>query len=659
MKKIILYILPLAVLFSACDREDFFEGAAISFYPTVVALGAEEDGNTYVLSLGTSGFIDSEGTATIQVNMSADGVLATVPPMEGNRIKLELSNTSAATITVTVLNDQVPEDYKAEFIIVGVGGELAGIGNDKFTLFVNDGDAFPVFGETFDDCVSLNSFTAFSALGAQVWDCTTFGLSGSAAQMNGYSGGNQNNEDWLISETMDLSAYSDLSAHFYSDVAFNGPALEFRVSTDFAGGDPTAATWTTLDAVFDSSTDSDTWTSSGKIDINDYLTTQSTFAFVYKSTTGGAARWTVDEFEINLFHPNASGNGNSNAVVLPYSLDFEDCTTDFTTPEQFEVWTVGANTSGGWECRGFGVDDSRGLRVTAFNKGSGVMDTWIISSSKFDARSMPSATLSFDAKSTVNNDGLLHVYYSTNYFGEGPYLGTWKELDVADQLPVKGSNSYTNVTAEIDGGSYFYLAYRFEGGSTANSAYYDLDNISITPYEFGTLPFSEDFAGCGDAGTFNIPSGWREVNIPGTKTDRGWGCNDFGRTGTGMRASAFGGAAGTDDAWLISDGKFNFTDLTNVTLKFWVEDRFVGPGELEVKWSSDYDGSGNPNSFTWTTLADVDAQLPADNSAAYKEITSSLNGAAGQQVYLAFRYYQGTNSAAGAFTLDDISITGN
>ncbi len=663
MRQIItLLFIPALLLLTACNQDDdMFEGAAISFYPTVIANGTEEDGQTYLLTLGTSAFISGTGHATIQVSTTAEGQLTTIPAMDGNTIDVEITNNNEASILVTIGNDAVPDDYVATFSIVNVSGEIVGIGRSKFSLFVKDTDVAPVYLENFDDCNSLNSFTPYSVTGAQGWTCTNFGRSGTAARMNGYAGGVQENEDWLISEPINLVGLGTASARFVSDKAFTGADPEFKVSTNYSGtGDPNAATWVTLDADYDTQSGNDTWTPSGNMDISDYLTANTYFAFVYKSnTTLGAAQWTIDDFEISIFHPNASGGGNDNLATLPFADDFEACTTDFGTPGNWTEWFQTSKNDNGFGCRQFGVDDSRGVRVSAFNGEVGAIDTWLISNNKFDLRNLTSGTLTFDVRSATAGDGTLTVLYSTNYFREGPALASWTALDVAGQLPAKGSNNFVNVGGDIPGGDIVYVAFRFSGGSETNSASYDIDNVAIDPFEFGSLPFTEGFDGCGDAGTFNIPVNWIEVNVPGSKTDRGWGCNAGGRTGSGMRASAFGGAAGFDNAWLITDGKFNFTEVTNLTLKFWVEDRFIGPGELAVKWSADYPGSGNPENYTWTTLSDVDAQLPADNSATYVEVTSNLSGAAGQQVYIAFHYTEGTSSAAGAFTIDDVQITGN
>lgn len=663
MKKT-LYILSIILLFASCKQEDVITGAAISFFPTTVNTATEEDNLTYILSLETSGFVGS-GTATVEVELSAQGTLFTNPPLSGNTLTLEITDGTTSQIEVTVLNDLTPEDYTAVFRITDVSGDLGGIGTDEFTLFVLDNDNVPIYQETFNS--GFGTFTPFSEVGAQEWGTTDFGFDQGAVRMNGFSGGAQDNLDWLISEAIDLSGLGAASAQFVSDAAFEiEPALEFRVSTDYTGsGDPTDATWTTLNATYDNLTGFDTWTPSGKVDVSNYLTATTYFAFFYTSSTDdGSAQWTIDDFQISVFNPDASGGGNDNLVNLPFNEDFENCTTDFAIPSSFEVqYAAGSKDDRGWACRQFGVDGSRAVRVNTFGGDAGTSDTWLITQNKFDLSGVPSATLQFDIKSEGGGDGNFKVYSSSNYFGVLA-LATWEELDVTSQLPAKGSDTYATVSTTVSGGGVVYIAFQFEGSTEASSASYDIDNISLEGGGGGggtfTLPFTDDFESCVTVGDFNIPTNWIEEVVPGSKTDRGWGCRAFGRDGSNApRASAFGGEDGEDDAWLITNGTIDLTGVSAATLVFWAESRFSGPGDLEVKWSTDYSGFGDPTAATWTTLSDVAGQLPADGSEVFTEITSDMSGAAGQQVYLAFRYFGGTAGSSIGLTVDDVSLTGS
>ena len=54
---------------------------------------------------------------------------------------------------------------------------------------------------------------------------------------------------------------------------------------------------------------------------------------------------------------------------------------------------------------------------------------------------------------------------------------------------------------------------------------------------------------------------------------------------------AFGGEAGTDNAWLIMD-PFDASSFADIVINFDVQSFYDGPGDLNVFNSIDYSGSG-------------------------------------------------------------------
>lgn len=163
-----------------------------------------------------------------------------------------------------------------------------------------------------------------------------------------------------------------------------------------------------------------------------------------------------------------------------------------------------------------------------------------------------------------------------------------------------------------------------------------------------------DFNGCSD---FATPEGFIEAFEPGSKTDRGWGCRAFGLNSTrAVRCSAFGGAAGEDRAWLIMN-PVSIPGGSAVTLHFWSFSNFTGPGKLNVRWSNNYSGSGNPLLATWTDLPTINAQLPAPNSQTWVEVTGTFNNISGNTVYLAFVYTEGTSASSTSWDIDDLTFT--
>lgn len=110
-------------------------------------------------------------------------------------------------------------------------------------------------------------------------------------------------DDWLISPAINFSGLSEQTISFraftkYSDSQIQNP-LTVQISTDYTGsGDPSVATWTTLNCTLPS-VNSQSWTESGNIDLSAYTGTVYV-GFQYKSTfstTTDASRWQVDTFK--------------------------------------------------------------------------------------------------------------------------------------------------------------------------------------------------------------------------------------------------------------------------------------------------------------------------------------------------------------------------
>ncbi|NVO30791.1 T9SS type A sorting domain-containing protein [Hymenobacter sp. P5342] len=177
---------------------------------------------------------------------------------------------------------------------------LSGSGNDLTQTVFN-----------FNACTSstalADGWVQFSVTGTQTWACTSFGRNPtdptdsspnpSAVQMNGFAnGGNVANEDWLISPALNLTSTSFPLLSYWTRTAFNGPGLRLLVSTTYPGtGSPNASgvTWTDLSANFPAQ-NSNVW-QNNSLDLSGYKRGGVYVAFVYTSTTNGAARWSLDD----------------------------------------------------------------------------------------------------------------------------------------------------------------------------------------------------------------------------------------------------------------------------------------------------------------------------------------------------------------------------
>jgi len=152
--------------------------------------------------------------------------------------------------------------------------------------------------ELFND-ETLGVFTEYSEVGDdQTWRASDFGGK-FFAQMNGFSGGAQNNVDWLISPALDMGLYNDEVLRFENAANFGGPRLELYVSNDYTGeGDPNAATWLDLTDSVNWSTGNYEYVESGAIDLSGIEGT-GYFAFKYTSSEDdGAQLFQIDSVTV-------------------------------------------------------------------------------------------------------------------------------------------------------------------------------------------------------------------------------------------------------------------------------------------------------------------------------------------------------------------------
>ncbi|MEO1711879.1 MAG: choice-of-anchor J domain-containing protein [Bacteroidota bacterium] len=107
--------------------------------------------------------------------------------------------------------------------------------------------------ETFEG--TIGSWSAFDVTGPQAWEPREFD-GAMFMQMNGFDGGPMENEDWLISPSIDLEGTTGEELTFQSAANFSGPQLELLISTNHENGEnPNDATWTDY-------TDQATWSNS-------------------------------------------------------------------------------------------------------------------------------------------------------------------------------------------------------------------------------------------------------------------------------------------------------------------------------------------------------------------------------------------------------------
>lgn len=144
-----------------------------------------------------------------------------------------------------------------------------------------------------------SDWTTASVIGAQVWGTSNQGNGTNYyAVMNGFSSGNKDNEDWLISKAVSLVGKTKAAVSFTTDVRYAGNALQVY-ATDNYTGNPATTAWTLLPATLDTNNGAfGDWVSSGNVNLSAFLGKNVRIAFKYTSTTSAAATWEVDDFKI-------------------------------------------------------------------------------------------------------------------------------------------------------------------------------------------------------------------------------------------------------------------------------------------------------------------------------------------------------------------------
>lgn len=192
--------------------------------------------------------------------------------------------------------------------------------------------------ENFDN--GLGTWTPYNVSGDQEWEQSSYG-DRTFAKMSGYASGSHQNEDWLISPSMLLSVYQNVTFTFSSATKYAGNPLQLLYSTDYDGsGDPNNATWTDISDQAQWSDGNFNFVPSGNVSLTDYIADPFYLAFKYTSTDESSATWELDDLlvygvlgdgisesqtsKLN-FYPNPANNmisveATGNGVVDIYSL---------------------------------------------------------------------------------------------------------------------------------------------------------------------------------------------------------------------------------------------------------------------------------------------------------------------------------------------------
>lgn len=147
-----------------------------------------------------------------------------------------------------------------------------------------------------------------------------------------------------------------------------------------------------------------------------------------------------------------------------------------------------------------------------------------------------------------------------------------------------------------------------------------------------TFLISEDFNNCNTVSTNFIAHN--------EASNKNWMCNiAYGENDTGSyQMNGYQEDVASKD-WLVSAYPIPFTQYNNEKLEVFLKHQY-GTTELELVYSTDYLGNGNPENYTWTSIPNVTIETPDGTPVEYTQtITDADISGIAQDAYIAFKYY--------------------
>ncbi len=146
--------------------------------------------------------------------------------------------------------------------------------------------------------------------------------------------------------------------------------------------------------------------------------------------------------------------------------------------------------------------------------------------------------------------------------------------------------------------------------------------------------------------------GWTTISLVG---DQQWSRdNTYGLEDTPCALmSGYQSGNFENEDWLISP-PLDFSETSNEVLKFFSAKNYTGP-QLELRVSTDYDGAGNPNDFTWTNLTN-EVNWSGGAFAWTESGTISLSPFTSHtSVYIGYQFFS-TDEASANWEIDNVEV---
>lgn len=209
-------------------------------------------------------------------------------------------------------------NFASELLPAGEGSirGILSIYNGTYQLYIRDlndlvnwnENASLPFLETFSsNPLTNNTWLTYSAASNRNWTySSTNGNPGGCMEINGY-GADVASDDWLISPEFNLTSDTAASLKFdswtqYIDAGFPQP-MRIYILENYSTGDPLATATDISSRCAMPAANSKVWTSSGTVNISDFVGKTVRIAFRYRSSSTGASTstlWRIDNVAIDF-----------------------------------------------------------------------------------------------------------------------------------------------------------------------------------------------------------------------------------------------------------------------------------------------------------------------------------------------------------------------
>ncbi len=206
-----------------------------------------------------------------------------------------------------------------------------------------------------------------------------------------------------------------------------------------------------------------------------------------------------------------------------------------------------------------------------------------------------------------------------------------------------GNTYQGSIDPQIDGTTVFYEIEATDTNASPTTTTNPEQNYSVVDPIDNSIPYSIDF-------TSNDPSlnSWTIQNITGSSLT--WSYTN----GAGVQMNAYSENCNAED-WLISPS-FNLDISSGEELSYNFSQRY-GSQAIEIYYSTDYSGTGDPNIANWNLIESVAAETSSGSPVNISRANvNNLQAVSGTAVYIAFKY-SSTASDCSDWTLKNFSIS--